>query len=278
LESLQELPEEEHAVELPETAPKEKEEAEEKAAEKHAEPEKEEARPPEEKIVEEEEEEVIIGGPPQKPATPESSYSVRSSDGLIIGPVKLKTLRDLVIARKVHSDDEFSRDDGPWMNMVDFPELFEIFQSESVAKAREEEEEVVAEDLTHVKMSKDKILSMLKVKRQCVGCGEEIFVIEDIPNPLCDQCRIEAMVAKKKKVAEAKGEALYRIRTPDGLVLGPLRRSTVEDLVAAKNIRGVEEISVSDGPWRSIIEVDEFAEMFEVPPEDVIDLTESADG
>lgn len=273
-ESLKEIPEEEAAPDLHGTAREE-------TLEKEFPPTPaEKAAPSGEKIEdeEEEEEEVIIGAPPQKPATPDSTYRVRSSDGLIIGPIKLKTLRDLIMARKVHSDEEFSRDDGSWMSMADFPELFEIFQSETVAKAREEEEEIVAEDLSRVKMSKDKILSLLKVKRKCVGCGEEIFVIEDIPNPLCDQCRIEALVTKKKKVSETGGEVLYRIRTPDGLVLGPLRRSTVEDLVAAKNIRGVEEISIGNGPWHSIIEVEEFSEMFEAPIEDVIDLTETADG
>lgn len=230
--------------------------------------------------VEEEEEEVIIGAPPppvMKPATPESTYRVRSADGLIIGPIKLATLRDLIVAKKIHRDEEFSRDDGPYMGLAEFPELFEIFQSQPVKQAEKEEEEIVDEELKRVKMSKDKILSMLKVKKKCAGCGEEIFVIEEVENPLCDQCRIEALVAKKK-LAKDKSEPLYRVRSPDGLVLGPLKKSTIEDLIVANNIRGVEEVSVADGPWRPIMEVEELAPLFNQPAEEIIDLTELADG
>lgn len=228
----------------------------------------------------EEEEEVIIGAPPppvvMKPATPESTYRVRNADGLIIGPIKLATLRDLIVARKINRDEEFSRDDGPYMGLAEFPELFEIFQSQPVKQA-EKEEEIVDEELKHVKMSKDKILSIFKVKKKCAGCEEEIFVIEEVENPLCDQCRIEALVAKKK-LAKDKSEPLYRVRSPDGLVLGPLKKSTIEDLIVANNIRGVEEVSVADGPWRPIMEVEELAPLFSQPAEEIIDLTELADG
>lgn len=228
----------------------------------------------------EEEEEVVIGSSPppvMEPVTPESTYRVRSSDGLIIGPIKLATLRDLIVAKKIHRDEEFSRDNGPYMSLAEFPELFEIFQSQPVKQAEKEEEEILNEELKRVKLSKDKILSMLKVKKKCAGCGEEIFVIEEVENPLCDQCRIEALVAKKK-MAKDKGEPLYRVRSPDGLVLGPLKKSTIEDLIVANNIRGVEEVSVADGPWKPIMEVEELAPLFHQPAEEIIDLTELADG
>jgi len=197
-------------------------------------------------------------------------YEIRSKDGLVIGPVKLGTLRDLIIAKKVHSDEECRRDNGDWMSVLEFPEIFEIFEAH---KALEEDDTTVA---TSAEEEREKLLESLKVKKECEGCGAEIYVLEDIPHPLCDQCRIEALVTKKQQAMGESGPR-YKVRTPDGLVLGPLRRNTLEDLVTAGNIHGPEEVSIDGGDWRQILDVEELADLFE--EEDmVIDLTETIDG
>ncbi|GEM_PF-2078035 len=202
----------------------------------------------------------------EKPVDPDAAkYEVRSKDGLVIGPVRLDTLRDLIIARKVRSDEECRHHDGEWMGMLEFPELFEIFE------AHEVEDETAGADA-----ERERLLESLKVKKECAGCGAEIYVLEDIPHPLCDQCRIEALVTKKQQMM-AEGEPRYKIRSPDGLVLGPIRKNTIEDLAAAGNIHGHEEVSINGGEYQPIIEVEELTEFFE-EDEGVIDLTETVDG
>jgi len=238
-------------IEIPED-----EEEEEEEEEKGTEEEAGEEKPPEE----------------QKPAAKEkeeSRYQVRSRDGLVIGPIKLPTLRDLILADKVHSNEECRKDDGEWMGMLELPEIFEIFENEKVEAKKETGREEEPD--------REKLLESLKVKKQCAGCGAEILVLEETPHPLCDQCRIEVLVAKKRE-AVAEGEPRYKIRNADGLVLGPLRKSTVEDLVTAGNVRGNEEVSVDGGEWRPITDVEELAELFEDEDIDVIDLTETVDG
>jgi hypothetical protein len=187
----------------------------------------------------------------------------------MIGPIKLATLRDLIIARKVHSDEECRRDEGEWIGMLEFPEVFEIFES----RKTQGPEAIVVHGSPE---ERAKLLESLKVKKQCAGCGTEIYILEDIPHPLCDQCRIEALVAKKKETI-TEGEPRYKIRSADGLVLGPLRKITLEDLVAAGNIQGHDEISIDDGPWHPILDVEELAGLFK-EDQGVIDLTETIDG
>lgn len=223
-----------------------------------------------------------LAAAPPKPAEPlpepkkvesldveDARYEIRSKDGLVIGPIKLNTLRDLILAKKVHSDEECRRNDGDWAGMLEFPEVFKIFEIEKVDHVKEKD------NLTP-EQQRAKLIEELKIKKKCEGCGAEIYTIEDVAHPLCDQCRIEALVTKKRQMAD-QSEAKYKIRSPDGLVLGPLKLGTIEDLIAAGNIQGHEEICVNEGKWGPIAEVHELAHLL-ISGNDLIELTETVDG
>ncbi|MFO8058428.1 MAG: zinc-ribbon domain-containing protein [bacterium] len=88
-----------------------------------------------------EEEEIIEDLEPCAEPAPDTRYQVRYPDGMILGPVKLGTIKELYESGNLTGDEEVQREEGSWKSFADMPELVDLI-------SEEEEEEVV--ELTDV--------------------------------------------------------------------------------------------------------------------------------
>ncbi len=117
----------------------------------------------------------------------------------------------------------------------------------------------------------------------CINCGTGFVKQARDKSRLCYQCRIDAIVSKKRAQqaapeagpkVEDESKSKYTIRNADGLVLGPIKLRTVAVLVREKRIQGNEEAKKDDGPFRPLSEIPELVQFFprlkpkEVEPEE----------
>ena len=67
--------------------------------------------------------------PPEAPEpSPESSrYTIRSADGLLLGPIKLRTVAVLAREKRIRGAEEVSKDDSEFQPLMNYPELAELF-------------------------------------------------------------------------------------------------------------------------------------------------------
>ncbi len=107
------------------------------------------------------------------------------------------------------------------------------------------------------------------VKVSCLKCGNDFIKPAAEKNPICYQCRIDSLVDNiKNKYGVSKPEpedasdSKYTIRSADGLVLGPIKLRTVSVLAREKRVKGVEEVSRDDSPFKPLMSYPELAEMF----------------
>ena len=56
-----------------------------------------------------------------------SKYTVRSADGLVLGPIKLRTVKVLAREKKIRGVEEVSKDGGEFIPLMEFSELAELF-------------------------------------------------------------------------------------------------------------------------------------------------------
>ena len=92
---------------------------------------------------EEHEEEIIDDLEPYSEPTPDTRYQVRYPDGMILGPIKLATIKELYETGNLTGEEEVQREEGPWKGFAEMPELMEFMSEEE-----EEGEDVV--ELTDV--------------------------------------------------------------------------------------------------------------------------------
>lgn len=86
----------------------------------------------------------------------------------------------------------------------------------------------------------------------------------------------EDIIEDLEPVAEAPPDARYRIRYPDGLMLGPVKIDTIRELFEAGNLTGQEDIQREDEDWVPFADLPELYELVSGEGvEDVVELTES---
>jgi hypothetical protein len=68
-----------------------------------------------------------VASPAPEPATQESRYTIRSADGLVLGPIKLRTVAVLARERRIKGVEEVSKDGADYVPLMKFPELAEFF-------------------------------------------------------------------------------------------------------------------------------------------------------
>ena len=56
-----------------------------------------------------------------------SRFTIRSADGLVLGPIKLRTVAVLAREKRISGREEVSRDDGDFAPLMSYPELAELF-------------------------------------------------------------------------------------------------------------------------------------------------------
>ena len=75
---------------------------------------------------EKEEEEIIEDLVPLSEAHPDTRYRIRYPDGLILGPVKLGTIKELFNTGNLTGQEEVQRESDPWAGFAELPELAEL--------------------------------------------------------------------------------------------------------------------------------------------------------
>lgn len=58
---------------------------------------------------------------------PDNRYTIRNSDGLVLGPVRVATLRDLIQAGAVAISAEIQKNQDPWKPLAQVPELLYLY-------------------------------------------------------------------------------------------------------------------------------------------------------
>jgi predicted Zn finger-like uncharacterized protein len=309
-------------------------------------------------------------------------YTIRNPDGLILGPIKLRTVTVLVREKRIHGNEEVQKDEGPFKPLLDFPELAQFFphlkpgpeeeaKEEKPAEAAGEKEELIEEEIeipleeereslaeeaeaapaepearvadagapveekageekeeeeveegaamldldevsglraeveeeaeaapSPVDEEEEKYWAELqdKVKKseEIVAKGEIPETLEEELEPPMEKAEPEEEEEEIEELeelveeAEGAGEvsagpepedtARYRVRYSDGMVLGPVKISTIKDLFTAGNLTGQEEIQREEGSWEPITECEGLKHLFapgdDLGEDEVIELTE----
>jgi len=91
----------------------------------------------------------------------------------------------------------------------------------------------------------------------------------------------EEIIEDLEPIIEPSPDTRYRVRYPDGLMLGPIKLATIKELFDVGNMTGQEEVQREDEPWVNFVELPELAELVSetdvIEDDDVIELTEVLD-
>ncbi len=145
-----------------------------------------------------------------------SRYTFRNPDGLVLGPIKLRTVAVLIREKRIRGDEEVSKDGSEYRPISDYPELVELFPELDLSIKKEEQKEA----------------------------GEE-------------------------------AEFYFRLR--DGREFGPVRKSTISDLISCGFLSEKELISKDCQIWTHLGETEEFKDSFAKKDTEIIDLTETVE-
>lgn len=337
-------------------------------------------------------------------------YIIRNADGLVLGPIKLRTVAVLVREKRVHGNEEVQKDEGDFKPLAEYPELLQFFphlkaaHEKKAAEAEETAEQVSAESSGNIEEQRAEALheesgesdeeidipfeiedegevitaapdekpveaaaetgasreerdskdvaeesaaelaeseeedeeegaAMIGLD-ESIGPRVEIQRVQETSEPEAGPVKMEDAAAeqageedeefwkelqertkKKEEIVaregieaivdrmETSGEepeteeieeleelleeaeqeaeedtARYRVRYSDGMVLGPVKISTVRDLFSAGNLTGQEEIQREDEEWISITRCPGLKDLFdsgdEIGEDEVIELTE----
>jgi len=253
---------------------------------------------------------IAAPAPAPTPARAVSRYAVRSSDGLILGPIKLRTVAVLAREKRILGREEVSKDDSEFQPLMSYPELAELFpdlktildtdgledkvdeafmavfgadegRSETAAPApapvaAADAEPVAAAAESFALEERAVTAAVLEVPPEEVGTefdlgneGDEAAASEEAE---------EEIIENLEPLPEPPPDARYRIRYPDGLILGPVKVGTVRELFQSGNLTGQEEVQREDDPWVGFADLPELAALAseaEVIHEDeVLELTD----
>ena len=154
--------------------------------------------------------------PPPEVEKTSSRYTFRNPDGLVLGPIKLRTVSVLVREKRIRGDEEVSKDGGPYKPIKDYPELVELFPE---------------------------------------------LKMEVLSQP-----------SEQKLVSE---ERIYFFRLSDGREFGPVKKSTIEDLLECGFFSGKDLVSADEKKWIYFEEAEEFKDFLKSEEVEIIDLTET---
>lgn len=218
------------------------------------------------------------------------NYTIRTPDGLELGPVRAETIVDLIRDKRVFGNESISVDGGPWTPITKFErfaralgiakekpagprtsldDLDDIPGPPSVADAEELDlEEVDLEevdvDLELADEEEEAALDAQVADESLVIDLEEVSEVEAEAEPL--ELEVIEPVAEEtptEAIEELKNpNNRYTIRNPDGLVLGPVRSGTLRDLIEAGAVTRQVEISKNGRPYVPLPQVPELNYLF----------------
>jgi len=201
-----------------------------------------------------------------------SKYTFRSPDGLILGPIKLKTAAVLVREKRLQGREEVSKDGGEFQPLVEFEELRKFFPDLPAPAAAEipaaEHEEEIPLDFEETPPPS--------------ALGARVPPPAQPPSPSPEPAPMKpidpAPAPPAKPSPPPENVSRYKIRYPDGLVLGPIRLIAVEDLVAAGNLTGQEEVQKDNGSWKPFLDYPELKSLLasgeEIGEDEIVELTD----
>jgi predicted Zn finger-like uncharacterized protein len=193
-----------------------------------------------------------------------SKYSLRSPDGLVLGPIRLKTVAVLVREKRLKGQEEVSKDGAEFQPLAEFEELRKLFPNLSppAPKPAEEYEEEIPLDLEETPPA---LGAQVPPPEPALGAQAR---------PASSGMTPPAPAAPPAP----ENVSRYKIRYPDGLVLGPIRLLAVEDLVAAGNLTGQEEVQKDHGDWKPFLDYPELKRLMasgeEIAEGEVVELTD----
>jgi predicted Zn finger-like uncharacterized protein len=244
--------------------------------------------------------------PAPTPAGAVSRYAVRSSDGLILGPIKLRTVAVLAREKRILGREEVSRDDSEFQPLMSYPELAELFPDLKVILDTDGLEDKVDEAFMAVfgadEGRSETAAPVAAADAEPVVVAAESFALEeraattavlevppeeegtefDLGNEggeaAASEEAEEEIIENLEPLPEPPADARYRIRYPDGLILGPVKVGTVRELFQSGHLTGQEEVQREDDPWVGFADLPELAALVseaEVIHEDeVLELTD----
>jgi|GEM_PF-1977630 len=172
-----------------------------------------------------------------------SRYTFRNPDGLELGPIKLRTVSVLVNEKRIIGNELVSKDGGAFQSLKQFPELTQFFPELS-----DKEEEVIE---------------------------ETTISLEDSETSPGTEPKQKPKEIKEQKIApEPK---IYFLKLKGGRELGPVRKTTIIDLLECGFLIGEDQISKDQKQWNSIQEDLEFKQFVPTEDAEVVDLVESVE-
>jgi len=212
-----------------------------------------------------------------------SLYTVRSPDGLELGPIRADTVLDLIRAKKITGNETISRDGSPHTPIKQVEAFAFAINSAGAASVKsvstdlgdlplpdEEEDEEIDLDVLDA--------GTLEEADEPAGGEPESFSIdldEAAGAAEAEEIELEEVEAIEEIEAEAEIEVIdeapasaalaeltnpsnrYTIRDPDGLVLGPVRIATIRDLMDAGKVTRAYQIKKNDTCWIPLPQVPE---------------------
>jgi len=165
-------------------------------------------------------------------------YTFKNPEGLVLGPIKLRTAVVLIREKRITGNEMVSRDGSEFIPLVQYPELAEFFP-------------------------------------QLLSNPEPITQTDQIP--LEEPEALPAQASEKKTEPATSEPRIYYLRLNQGKLLGPLRKTTVVDLIECGFLCGKDQCSRDQRTW-AMLEMDqEFKELLSKEDAEVVELTESVE-
>lgn len=239
--------------------------------------------------------------PAPAPAEPAASrYNFRNAEGLVLGPIKLRTVAVLVREKRIVGNEEVSLDGGDYLPLREFPELLEFFPApEQAPEAVDGQAETPLAGPALEEPAPELAPEALESPPEQELSGPspapaETPAPEPGPEPpAATPSEPEAIGMDKPGTAAMTGPApepeiipeilpvppepkLYYIKVNGAREFGPVRKNTVLDLIECKFLSGYDQITRDRIIW-SDLRVDEEFKSLAPSEEDVVELLETVD-
>jgi hypothetical protein len=246
---------------------------------------------------------------PAAPAQPEpaaepfaSRYTFRNSEGLVLGPIKLRTVAVLVREKRILGNEEVDKDNEGYRPLNQFPELLEFFpqlgQQQESAPAVEEinlEEPPSAPEPVPPEPPAPEPPAPAPTEPIMQSEQETQSVPEPAPEPAAvipSESEAESLrmaepetpvaqppepPAREIAASPAPEPKAYHLKSNGRREFGPVRKNTVLDLIACGFLTGTDQVTRDKNSWVSLAEDEEFKGLVPAELSEVVDLVEPVD-
>jgi hypothetical protein len=232
--------------------------------------------------------------PSAEPEKSASRYTFRNTDGLVLGPIKIRTVAVLVREKRINGDEEVAKDGEEFHPLREYPELLEFFpdlcpKQESVVaemqiplEEKPEPEPAPQEPqvANEAPPSAEPAPSPEAPAPIAQAAPSEVPASAPVDTGAVAVAKIEvAKVPVSEVTVKAEPEPKsYHIRLNGTREFGPVRKSTLLDLIECKFLSGADQVSQDLHSWFALKEVEEFSKLLPPAEEEVVEeLVETVD-